>query len=220
MYAAGRQRLQGIVKFVLSHFFLCQVVEMLVQSQADINNADPVSPVAAAARAEKWSTVRRLVELRADPNLCTEGRTAEDTTRAVGTNAVTGSNMNSRKNGKNESIGTAKAMKAEATPLILAVKAGEQDLVEFLCSNGASTHLMDDTSSACGAAAAANHLGILKLLGEVRADLDWALAEYVQYIAVQYIATSTASHLLPRFKSVQHTVFGSSSVVVNHREQE
>lgn len=143
---------------------------MLVQSQANINNADPVSPVAAAARAEKWSTVRRLVELRADPNV-TVGSSTEDT-RAVGTAAVPGSNVNSRKNGKSESIGTEKAMKSEATPLILAVKAGEQDLVEFLCSNGASTHLMDDTSSACGAAAAANHLGILKLLGEVRADLD------------------------------------------------
>lgn len=152
-----------------------QVVEMLVQSQADINNADPISPVAAAARAEKWSTVRRLVELRADPNLCTvEGISTEDTTRAGTTNALTG-NVNSRKNGRSklsESIGTEKAMKTEATPLILAVKAGEQDLVEFLCSNGASTHLMDDASSACGAAAAANNLGILKLLGEVRADLD------------------------------------------------
>ena len=111
-----------------------------------------MSPVAAAARAEKWRTVQRLVELRADPDLCSTSNASIPT-----------GNMKNENENEN----------AQATPaLILAVKAGEQDLVRFLCSNGASPNLMDDTLSACGCAASANHLGILKLLAEVQADLD------------------------------------------------
>eukprot|EP00435_Cladocopium_sp_Y103_P011798 s4565_g3.t1 len=129
-----------------------EVVEALVQSQANINNVDPMSPVAAAARAEKWRAVQRLVELRADPDLC-----------STSSASIPNGNMKSENGNEN----------AQATPaLILAVKAGEQDLVRFLCSNGASPNLMDDTLSACGCAASANHLGILKLLAGVRADLD------------------------------------------------
>lgn len=129
-----------------------EVVEALVQSQANINNVDPMSPVAAAARAEKWRAVQRLVELRADPDLCSTSNASIPT-----------GNMKNENGNEN----------AQATPaLILAVKAGEQDLVRFLCSNGASPNLMDDTLSACGCAASANHLGILKLLAEVQADLD------------------------------------------------
>ncbi|CAJ1349785.1 unnamed protein product [Effrenium voratum] len=56
--------------------------------------------------------------------------------------------------------------------LIQAVKSGEQDLVDFLCSNGASTNAMDEHMSASTAAAAANHPGVLKILAAARADLD------------------------------------------------
>ena len=117
-----------------------------------------MSPVAAAARAEKWRAVQRLVELRADPDLCSTSNAS----------IPTGNTKSENGNDRNEN-----AQATPATPtLILAVKAGEQDLVRFLCSNGASPNLMDDTLSACGCAASANHLGILKLLAEVRADLD------------------------------------------------
>ena len=134
-----------------------------MQSSANLNNADPVSPVVAAARAEKWRTVWRLVELKADPDLVSRSPSAS--TETSQTTMIANGNM------KSEGVENMEAASI-APVLILAVTAGEQDLVEFLCSNGASPNLMDDTSSAVGSAAATNHLGIIKLLAEARADLD------------------------------------------------
>lgn len=154
-----------------------------MQSRADLN-VDP-SPVAAAAAADRWQVVRRLVELGAAPD--SSARTLSESESSVTTV-------------KNSGTETA------VTPvLILAVKAGEQELVEFLCSNGASPNLMDDTSSACGAAAAANHLGILKLLAEAQADLDrMAIASNIPCIFCEV----SASLLL------DSSILGTHSVVV------
>ena len=123
-----------------------QVVELLVKCHANVNIDE--RPVAAAAVSEKWQMVQRLVELEADPNTPTSNKSI------------------SRTNGYVNPM--------SSTVLIQAVKAGEQELVRFLTSSGASANFVGEDSheSACGAAVSANHLGILRLLAEVRANLD------------------------------------------------
>ena len=90
-----------------------------------------VSPLKAAALAERWSMLRRLVELSVE----------------------LGSGCGS-------------------FALLQVVKAGERELIDYLCSRKASPDAMGEAGSACAVAAAAGQAAILQTLASARADLD------------------------------------------------
>ena len=128
--------------------FMDQVVELLVRCRAGIHGEH------SSAASEKWHMVKRLVELEADPNVAISYKSESMKTNGYG-------------NPK------------PSTVLIQATKSGDESLVQFLCHKGASANFMSDSNeSACGAAAAANHLGVLKILAEAHADLDRTHAQH------------------------------------------
>ena len=126
-----------------------EVVELLVMCRAAVDGSFDAtsttsmpspSPLTAAAIAERWPVVRRLVELRASLSDTDGGSRA----------------------------------------IFQAVKAGERDLVAFLCLQKASPNALgplenpsgDGGSCAVAAAAAAGQTTMLQTLATARADLD------------------------------------------------